>query len=145
MQVIRKGRMIELAEDDPRVAIIDLLLFGPPLPEPEPLPVEPPAPLLTNWQRFWKDLHPRARKWLERLSHGPVPVKQAAKLMGLRSTGMLGLHQHIAAVARRTKVPFVVVGKGRAPKRRWTLVEGAAQQVAGSVEEAAKASSRTGS
>lgn len=137
MQVIRKGRMIELAADDPRVAIIDLLLFGPPLPEPEPFVEEPPPPLRTNWQRFWKDLHPRAKKWLERLSHGPVPVKQAAKLIGVRSTGMLGLHQHIAAVARRTKVPFIIVGRGRDSKRRWTLVEGAAEQVARSIEDAA--------
>lgn len=129
MKVERRGLTIELAEDDPRVAIIDLLLFGPALPRPATSEPSPPPEPQTPFDAFWKDLRPSARDWLERLSEGPVVRSDAGKIPALRGQGLLRIHQHIGAVARRTGVPFFIAARGRDPKRRWFIPDEYAQRV----------------
>lgn len=122
LTILRRNQMIELPEDDPRVALIDLLLFGPEQPQQQPIaPAPPPSPGPTPWELFWKELKPPARRWLALLSEGPVPRSYVARIRELRQTGLLKVHQHIAAVGRRTGVPFFIVAKGRDAKRRWTI------------------------
>ena len=146
MRMVHRGLTIELELDDPRVAIIETVLFGrplpppvglpPPLPMPELAPPPPPEPEVppvpAPWQRFWDELTPVARQWLSKLAAQPIAAGEVKKHLSGRDRPLVGLHKHIAATARRVGVPFPIEAHGRGKARRYFL----------SKEEAARAASR---
>jgi len=132
MQLVHQGVKLELPDDDPRVRVIETLLYGRPLPpplppppaSPPPEPVEPPskaeaAPEVPPaWAALWARLSPAARRWLGRLAAGSVPIAEARREVGARP---LGLHRHIAVRARAAGVTMPVRAHGRGALRRWQL------------------------
>lgn len=151
MRLNHRGVTIELPEDDRRVPIIEALIFGGPLPEPERLPegglrasgageaeavtTSPqPEPASTRtaeadipepWRRVWRSLSPLTKRWLSRLLAGPVTVREVPRALapgrGRQSMPLSGVHLQLRNACDLWQVKWPIVARGRAQQRRYML------------------------
>lgn len=146
MRLHHRGVTIELPDDDRRVLLIETLIFGGPLPPPEPMPQMPDMlgeqgafvrtasrEVLLGWRHAWRALSPDARRWLVRLSKGAVPSgdlsRELSRGRGRTPSSLSGLHLQIRHVCDGTGVKWPIVSRGRAQQRRWSLTPEAADFV----------------
>ena len=126
---------IELAAGDPRIPVIEALLFGPAvappvsaLPPPPP-PIPPPAPPLpprlvvpAAYRAFWKALGPRERLDLALLAEREYQPEELERALGLRRMQLKGRHGIIGRRAGESHLPFPIVARGRyRTTRRFSL------------------------
>ena len=122
MKLLHRGMTLELEDQDPRVAIIEALLFGrslpPPLPLPpeltqEPSPPQPPVEVPGNMRRFWLALHPPERKELLLLSERPYRAAELEEALGTGQRVLMGRHSRMAKLARQLGLGEAVRPTGR--------------------------------
>lgn len=111
MQVIHRGLSIELVDDDPRVAIIEAVLFARTLPPPLPSPADEATQ--QGWQRFWKRLKPTPRKELELLAERRWRAEELEKQLGLDPFSLRGQHQSLHSLAKKFGIPLRIRVFGR--------------------------------
>lgn len=131
MKLLHRGLSIELAEDDARIPVMEVLLFGRTLPPPLPLPVmpdslppvapAPSAPALVVPERvveWWLKLHPVERKELIMLAKAPMSPAAVEAALHVSQREVMGMHSRINRYAVRLRVDVAVRAKGRARKGR---------------------------
>ncbi|MEW5855244.1 MAG: hypothetical protein AB2A00_41085 [Myxococcota bacterium] len=126
MKLLHRGLTIELPDDDPRIPIMEALLFGrslpPPLPAPAiptPTPAAPPAPPVPQAMReFWSALTPVERKELTLLATRAYRPQEMESALGISQRKLMGRHSRLARLAKRFKVPARVRVRGRGRKGR---------------------------
>lgn len=121
MKILMHSLTIELEESDPRVGIIQTLLFGKPLPKPMPIPdlFSGPGFLSERHLRFWKSLDATSKKELELLSEQPYAPSAMEAAIPLSQRRLMGQHQSINRLARSHGVPvrLLIKGRGRAGRK----------------------------
>ena len=136
MKLEHRGLTILLGEDDPRVPIVEALLFGrslpppfPPPPDPEPPepppppPPDPPprVPVEGSFLRFWAGLEEIERREFALLVESPHRPIEMEKALGLSTRKLMGQHSRIARLARKLGAHGWIRsrGRGREGKRYW--------------------------
>ena len=127
---MHRGLTIELQLDDPRIPILESVLYGRPLPPPLPMPnlPLPPAkapdaavtlvPVSPNMRAFWGALTALDRKELTLLADRPLRPAELEAALGISQRGVLGAHSRMARYSRRHRVPVAVRSRGRGRARR---------------------------
>ena len=131
MKIMHRGLTIELQLDDPRIPILESVLYGRPLPPPLPMPSLPATetsvasaaaaaavPLSPNMRAFWRALTALDRKELTLLSARALRPAELEAALGISQRRVLGAHSRMARFARRHRVPVAVRSRGRGRARR---------------------------
>ena len=128
MKIMHRGLTIELQLDDPRIPILESVLYGRPLPPPLPMPSLPDTetsvataaavPLSPNMRAFWRALTALDRKELTLLSARALRPVELEAALGISQRRVLGAHSRMARFARRHRVPVAVRSRGRGRARR---------------------------
>jgi hypothetical protein len=129
MKLLHRGMTLELEDQDPRVAVIEALLFGQSLPPPFPLPpdlvathaaplAEPPVAVPDAMRRFWEALKPSERKELVLLSGRPYRAADLEEALGAGQRVLMGRHSRMAKLAKRLRLGQAVRARGRTRKGR---------------------------
>lgn len=124
MKVIHKGLAIELDADDPRIRLIEVVLFEMAFEGIRSLDRDgasvPEAPS-ASWHRYWKSLPRSARRELELLSEGRRFARDIEKELGLDAAGVRGMHRVVNGRALKCGVSLrvKVAGRGGAHRAYW--------------------------
>lgn len=130
MRLQHRGLTIELPEDDPRIAVIEALLFGrtlpppfapppepvvapPPQPPPPPPPPPPPVVVPAAYRAFWRALGPVERRELALLAEREHSPAEMEKALGLRQSKLMGRHSVINRLAFKHDTPGWIFSRGR--------------------------------
>jgi hypothetical protein len=137
MRIHHRGLTIELEQADARVAVIETLLFGGPLPPPFPKPpltdvaspeaaapptlVEVPA----NVARWWTRLRTAEQKELVLLSERAWRPAEMEAALGYDQPQLMGQHSTISRLAFKHRLgrPILRTGRGRDARRFVLLPE----------------------
>lgn len=111
MQVIHRGLSIELVDDDPRVAIIEAVLFARTLPPPVPSPEE--ERVTQGWAKFWKALKPQQKRELELLAERRWRAEELEAQLGIGPLALRGQHQSIHSLAKKSGISMRIRVLGR--------------------------------
>ena len=131
-----RGATLAIAADDPRLAFIDLLFFGRPLPPPvrlpEPKPVAPQpedeperVEVPRAWVTYWKSLPEGPRRLLAVLAREQLTTAELEAHLGVGPGETRGMSILVAVRAKRAGVepPLRDAGSGRAGRRQWVAEE----------------------
>lgn len=133
-----RGMTVQLAEGDPRIDLVDFLLFRelpPPLPRPAvtvaepapplPPPVEPAVEVPAAWHALWNELPDGARLLLCELSRRELTTPELEAALGVGPGETRGFSIAIGVNARKAGLPNPVQGKrlGRLKRRHYVAAE----------------------
>lgn len=124
MLIHHRGLEIALADDDPRVAIIETVLFSKPLPPPLPTPETPKAAVPSletvpvSIRRAWRELSALQRRELAILAERPHRAEELERILGRRFGSLGGFHRQIHTIAERHRAKLAVSVKGRGREGR---------------------------
>ena len=136
MEIRHHGMVMELADTDPRVRVMEALLFGGVLPAPFPMPKppaqpEPPAapppppevpPALA---RFWSRLRPVEKKELMLLRERAWRPPELEAALGVSKDALAGSHSRMMRLSNNLQLGVCVESKGRSRRgRRYMLCPG---------------------
>lgn len=130
MRINHRGLSIELEQADARVAVIETLLFGGPLPPPFPkpqladvAPPDAPAPepvdVPANVARWWGALGAAEKKELTLLAERPWRPAEMERAFGWGQPELMGQHSTIGRLAQKHRIgrPILLRGRGRDGRR----------------------------
>lgn len=134
MRIAHRNTTVELPDDDPRVAVIELLLFGqakalpvfaPPAPAEPPPPPPPAVPLPKGVRDFWKALPDPCRVELRLLATAPRQVDDLCRVLRIRPGELQGVHFSTNRLARLHRVTLTLLraGHDRRYRRFWVPEE----------------------
>lgn len=131
MKLQHWGVTIELPAGDPRIPIIEAVLFGKTLPPfldaPEASSKRPKPELPEAYRAFWAELQPIEQKELLLLIERPYRPEEIEKALGLTQRKLMGQHSTINRFASKHRVPLDVRSSGRVRKsRRYYVIPEAA-------------------
>lgn len=149
MEIRHHGVVMELADTDPRVRVMEALLFGGVLPEPFPMPkpahaepVAPPPPQVPPaLARFWSRLRPVEKKELMLLRARAWRPPELEAELGVTKDALAGSHSRMMRMSNNLRLGLCVESKGRSRRsRRYVLCPGGEQwlallQAAGQLEQ----------
>jgi hypothetical protein len=114
MRLLHRGLSIDLADDDPRVAVMETLLWGRPLPPALPMPaLATPPEVPPAFERFWLALSPVERRELGLLAAETRTPAELEKLLGLTSPQLMGKHSGMAKRAKFHRLGTIIKARGR--------------------------------
>jgi len=131
MKILHRGVTLELEDTDMRVRLMEVILFGDPLPPPLPAPlVNRPQDLPHGVRSYWKLLGDREKQELVLLAERPYRAAELEAALGVTWRYLLGTHSRMARLANKHKVPLSVRATGRTRKgRRYMLHAGGAELI----------------
>lgn len=118
MHVIHRGLTIELADGDPRVKVIEAVLFAPELPPSVAAFGQPKTHTPDSWRKFWKKLKIGHRRELVLLAERRWRPEELEAELGITQPKLRGYHQSIHAYAKKFGVPVRIRTYGRVRKDR---------------------------
>jgi hypothetical protein len=125
MKLIHRGFTLDLPDEDPRVAVIEALLFGKTLPAPLPVPaVEQPAPpppavnIPPALSRFWSRLDEVQRQELVLLCGHRYKPDDLEAALDISQRQLSGNHSSINRLAHNFGVAVQVRASGRSRHSR---------------------------
>ncbi len=133
MEIMHHGMTIHLPDGDPRVRVVEALLFGgllpPPFPMPEPpppptpAPVAPPPPVVPKaLATLWGRLRPHERKELLLLRERVWRPDELEEELKLNKDALSGSHARMRRLANTARQGLYVLTKGKSRySRRYML------------------------
>jgi len=124
---MHRGLTTHIRPGDPRIAVIETLLYGRPLPPPMPVPelrdttppaAPPPVEVPPTVRAAWDQLEIIDRRLLLALARGPKSPAELEAILGVTQRQRIGLHSRIHRVAWARSVAFFILASGRGRSAR---------------------------